>query len=127
MEKITLTHRRHSAALPKFALQFAECDEGGYGPNESYGPHVWTLRTELPEIHADLIAFAAEYLDCSLEQAELELNPDRIVSDAGLWDNREWCYECWEKFGEPGYRTNDGAVVLDQYGVELAYSGPESC
>ncbi len=111
-----LTHRRNNSNLSDFALLFAEGEN-----NEHYGDHVWTLETELPEVDDAVVAFAADFYQVDLDEAEDLVKPQDIVDTAGAWDDREFCYHCWEKFGVAGYRTPDGAVVLDQLEVKMSY------
>jgi hypothetical protein len=112
----TLTHRRSSNNLPDGMRQFAESG------NAHYGDHCWTLKTQLPEVPEWLVEFAAEYFETTLEEAETQVNPSRIVSDAGAWDVPEFVCALWEEFEPTGFRTNDGAIVLDLHSVELEYS-----
>ena len=113
-----LTHRRHSARLSTNVVLFAE------GGNEQYGQHVWTLATELPMASEDveLIAFAAEFYAVDIVEAAELVNPIDIVDSAGAWDDAQFVSECWQRFERTGYRTYDGAVVLDNTAVELIYS-----
>lgn len=116
-----LTHRRHNSELTdKNVRLFAE------GDNTSYGDHVWTLVTELPEVDQELIEFAAEWYETDLEEAELLVNPERIISSAGAWDDAEFVSHVWMRFEKDGYRTNDGAVVLNIHDVELTYHFDDS-
>ena len=113
-----LTHRRHSARLSTNVVLFAE------GGNEQYGNNVWTLATELPYAGDDagLIAFAAEFYGVDTDEAASLVNPSDIVDSAGAWDDQQFVSECWQRFERTGYRTYDGAVVLDNTAVELIYS-----
>jgi hypothetical protein len=92
-----------------------------------YGEHVWTLHTDLPTVPQAVIDFAAEYYMCSEQSAEQLVNPDDIVCDAGAWDDPQFVSDLWQamEFGQiemvPGYRTEDGAVVLDRENVKLEY------
>jgi hypothetical protein len=117
-ELTMLTHRRHSARLSTNVVLFAE------GGNEQYGQHVWTLATELPMASEDveLIAFAAEFYAVDIVEAAELVNPIDIVDSAGAWDDAQFVSECWQRFERTGYRTYDGAVVLDNTAVELIYS-----
>lgn len=119
----TLTHRRTDKDLDTgYVLLFAE--DG----NEHYGEHVWTLRTELPHV-ADcpaLVDFARDYRefdghDDTDEELVAMLNPEDIVDGADLWEDGRFVSELWEALEPAGYRTDDGAVVLDWRGVELDY------
>ena len=117
-----LTHRRSTPKLPKgYIVQFSDEENR----NEHYGRHVWTLKTELPPISKELIQLAADYYEVDLEEAEELVDPPNIVDSAGAWDSPEFVYEAWERFEQPGYRTYDGAVVLDIDGVDLEYSYEE--
>jgi hypothetical protein len=117
----TLTHRRHSDSLnEQHVMLFADVSEDDQR-NASYGEHVWTLVTELPAVPDHVVAYVAEYYECSIAEARELVDPENIVSTAGAWDNDELVYEIWAAFEESGYRTQDGAVVLDKTAVELTY------
>ena len=113
-----LTHRRHSARLSTNVMLFAESG------NEQYGQHVWTLVTELPMASEDarLIAFTAEFYGVDLDEAAGLINPSDIVDSACAWDDAQFVSDVWQRFESVGYRTADGAVVLDNTAVELSYS-----
>jgi len=112
-----LTHRRHSPRLSDYVVLFTDDEER----NQHYGDHVWTLNTDLPEVPDYIIEFAADYYDVDLKEAEELVDPPNIVDSAGAWDDPEFVYAVWEQFEEPGYRTYDGAVVLDKEAVQLEY------
>ena len=116
-----LTHRRTSKeSLAERDSYILFCDDDG---NSHYGDHCWTLKTDLPEVTRDIIEFAAEFFGCSIEEAEKGLNPENIVNTADMWDDEQFVCEVWQFHGEPtGFKTPDGAVVLDIHGVELEYS-----
>ncbi len=100
-------------------MLFADEDTGR---NHGYGNHVWTLRTELPEVPQAIVEFAAEFYGCDEDEAENLVNPDNIVGSAGAWDDPQFVSEVYQFCGEPtGFRTPDGAVVLDRESVELEY------
>jgi hypothetical protein len=92
--------------------------------NEQYGQHVWTLVTELPMASEDarLIAFTAEFYGVDLDEAAGLINPSDIVDSACAWDDAQFVSDVWQRFESVGYRTADGAVVLDNTAVELSYS-----
>lgn len=116
-EEPELQHRRQEdQLLYGYVVQFAE-----EGKNDHYGPHVWTLKTELPEIPDSLVDFTADYFELDPEAAREYVDPDKIVESAGAWDVPEFVSAVWEAFGDPGYKTWDGAVVLDPEAVELEY------
>ena len=117
----TLTHRRHNSNLTSNVILFAESG------NEQYGSNVWTLATELPYAGDDtgLIAFAAEFYGVDVDEATSLVNPSDIVDSAGAWDDQQFVSECWQRFERTGYRTYDGAVVLDKDGVKLTFSVAE--
>ena len=117
----TLTHRRHNSSLTINVILFAESG------NEQYGNNVWTLATELPYAGDDagLIAFAAEFYGVDTDEAASLVNPSDIVDSAGAWDDQQFVSECWQRFERVGYRTYDGAVVLDKDGVELVFAVAE--
>lgn len=120
---MTLTHRRQNANLSDgYVMLFADSDR-----NDGYGAHIWTLRTELGAPTQQLIEWTAEYYEIDLEEAESVLNPDDIVDTAGVWDDPQFVGDLWQamEYGEvdeaAGYRTYDGAVVIDRESVELDY------
>lgn len=118
----TLTHRRQNDEIRNDVILFAE--EG----NEHYGDNIWTLKTELPIVNDQLIRFAASFYNVDADEAAELVNPEDIVSDAGAWDDRQFVSDLWQAMesGEvemvAGYRTCDGAIVIDREGVELTYS-----
>ena len=90
--------------------------------NAHYGGHVWTLKTELPPVPQAVIAYAAEFFDVDQAEAEELVNPLDIVDSAGAWDDAQFVSDVFQFCGEPvGFRTPDGAVVLDRENVELDY------
>lgn len=108
----TLTHRRHTALLTNNVALMAEGDA-----NSSYGAYVWTVdEADLAEIPQALIDFAAAHYGIDAAEAESLVDPANIVVSAGAWDDPDfveaWCatYAHWDV---AGYRTQDGAVVLD--------------
>jgi len=123
IETETLTHRRHSPELSKGDIILFAAGEGNWG----YGPHVWTLQTDLPKISDELIKWTAEYYDIDLDEAEELVDPSDIVDSAGAWDDRQFVSDLWAaiEFGRikevAGYRTQNGAVVFDRTAVELTY------
>ena len=114
-----LTHRRKTDQLSDYIMLFAEDEQR----NEHYGPHVWTLHTELPSVDSDdkLIQFAMEYYGIDEDAARSSLNPDNIVDSAEAWDDPQFVSEVWEALEPVGYRTQDGALVLDKTSVDLDY------
>lgn len=119
---MTLTHRRTDDRIPEgWVILFAE--EG----NEHYGNHVWELRTELPSITSELIEWTADYYDIDDEESKNLLDPNDIVNDAGAWDDPQFVSDLWQamEYGEleeqPGFRTTDGAAVIDRESVDLRY------
>lgn len=114
----TLTHRRsnndhHTGHIMLF------CDSER---NSHYGSHVWTLQTELPAVSQAVIDYASEFFGVDQTEAESLVNPDDIVDSAGAWDDAQFVSEVYQFCGEPtGFRTPDGAVVLDRENVELNY------
>jgi len=119
MTTATLTHRRTSKTETKHVMLFAERG------NEHYGRHVWTLATELPEVSEAVIEFAAEYYNIGHDEAAALVNPRNIVTSAGAWDDAQFVSDVWQRFECVGFRTPDGAVVLDRESVSLAYSVEE--
>lgn len=121
----TLTHRRSNSQLSNAdVILFAEDSDR----NAHYGDHVWTLATDLPEIGQELINWAAEYYSVDNDEAEELVNPSDIVDTAGAWDDRQFVSDLWQAMESgqiataPGYRTQDGAVVIDRESVEMVYS-----
>lgn len=121
-----LTHRRNTPNLSSgWVILFSEDEER----NSHYGDHVWTLHTELPKVEdaKDLIRWAADYYECSIEEGLNFVNPDNIVDTARAWDDPQFVSDLWQAMeqGEvrmvPGYRTYDGAIVLDRESVEMTY------
>jgi len=117
---MSLTHRRQENELANYVILF--CDSGR---NIGYGEHCWTLKTILPAIPVYVIALAASHYNVDMTEAAELVNPDNIVNSAGAWDDPQFVSECWERFGEPGYRTEDGAVVLDRWAVKMTYQYEE--
>lgn len=123
----TLTHRRQSKELSEHVMLFAE--DG----NEHYGDHVWTLKSELPRASEsqELIDYAAEFYGVDHEEAENLIDPENIVDTAGAWDDVDFVRNLWNEMEMSGiktvagYRTFDGAVVLDAENVELDYHKDE--
>lgn len=115
-----LTHRRQNAELNSFVILFAEKN------NEHYGDHVWTLETELPEIDSKIIEIAADFFEVDLDEAAELVNPENIVDSAGAWDDASFVEHigAMVEYGqvEAGYKTNDGAVVLDRDAIKMTYS-----
>lgn len=108
----TLTHRRHTNALPaEYAKLMA------YEGNEHYGDFAWTINpASLVEIPAALIAYCANYYGIDADAALALLDPASIVDSAGAWDDPDfvtsWC-DIRSDWDVAGYHTQDGAVVLD--------------
>lgn len=119
---MTLTHRRDEETLGNNIILFAE--EG----NDHYGDNVWTLKTELPSIPSDVINYAAGYYNIDTDEAADLVNPDDIVDTAGAWDDQQFVSDLWQAMESglvamsAGFRTNDGAVVIDREGVEMDHS-----
>jgi len=90
--------------------------------NDHYGNHIWTLNCQLPEVPENVIAYAAEFFGVDTDEAAELCNPSDIVDSAGAWDDPQFVSEVYQFCGEPvGFRTPDGAVVLDRFGVDLEY------
>ncbi len=115
MTTATLTHRRTSTRDSKHVMLFAERG------NEHYGRHVWTLATDLPEVSSEVVEFAAEYFGISADEAAALVNPRNIVDSAGAWDDAQFVSDVWQRFECAGFRTPDGAVVLDREAVATTY------
>lgn len=116
---MTLTHRRHTPELnEKHVMLFCDSEK-----NAHYGDHVWTLGTDLPEVDERTVEFCAEFFGVDLEDAREALNPADIVESAGAWDDPQFVSNLWHFGGEPvGFRTPDGAVVLDRESVKITKS-----
>lgn len=101
--------------------------------NEHYGEgHVcYVLETELPPVSDDIVAFAAEYYSIDTAEARELVDPSDIVNTAGAWDDVQFVSDLWQEMEcgpikeVAGYRTQDGAVVIDRYSVELTKKGGE--
>ena len=117
----TLTHRRTENTLSDRAIVIQFCDDDS---NQGYGDHVWTLKTELPYAGnvTELIEFAVDFYETDADEAIRLVNPENIVNSAGAWDDEDFIEAVWKKFEPTGYRTWNGAVVLDPDQVEMEYS-----
>jgi hypothetical protein len=115
-----LTHRRKTKeSLKERNNYILFCDSDN---NTHYGNHCWVLKTELPEVTKEVIEFAANFFNCSIEEAKSGLNPEDIVNSAEMWDDQQFVSELYYTVGEfVGFRTPDGAVVLDIHSVILEY------
>lgn len=117
-----LTHRRHDdqLSITQDVILFADDDS-----NDNYGQHIWVLVTNLPAVTEDLILFAAEYYGCERDEAENLVNPKNIVCSAGAWDDRQFVSDLWQAMEcgdiseQPGFRTHNGAVVIDRASVVI--------
>lgn len=110
-----LTHRRNADRLNEgHVILFCDNDK-----NWSYGNHVWELRSALPEVTAEVIAFAADCYGISEAEADALCNPVDIVDSAGAWDDAQFVSDLYHALGPVGFRTPDGAVVLDRYSVDI--------
>lgn len=115
---VHMTHRRHNPTLREGLILFLE-HEPGKSANSSYGKYVWVLHQRLPRVPSKVVAFAAEFYDVSKAEASAEVNPHDILDTAKAWDDPPFVSEVWKKFEPAGYRTPDGAVVLDWRAVKL--------
>jgi len=121
-----LTHRRHDSKTPIDTNHVVLFAEDG---NEGYGDHGWELMTELQAVEErqDVITFAAEFYGVDEDEALELVNPDNIVDSAGAWDDPGFVSDLWQAMESgsvseaAGFRTWDGAVVLDAHSVELRY------
>ena len=112
------THRRHTNQIPAGrVILFCDSDR-----NANYGGHVWTLKTDLPEVSDSIIEYAAEFFGVESDEAKALCNPEDIVATAGAWDYDQFCSEVSSFYSPAGFKTPDGAVVFDRDGVELAYN-----
>jgi hypothetical protein len=115
-----LTHRRTTNELSDRAIIIQFCEDE---QNEHYGPHVWELKSELPYVGemTELIEYAAEYYEVSIEEARELVNPDNIVNTAAAWDDEDFVEAVWNRFEPVGFRTYNGAVVIDREEVKMEY------
>jgi hypothetical protein len=115
-----LVHRRTEGSLSDRAMvtQFAEGNK-----SESYGQHAWVLKSKLPKAADDkkLIKFTEDFYGVGKEEAKELVDPEKIVSSAGAWDDEDFIQALYEKYEPVGYMTNDGAVVIDRDAVKLKY------
>lgn len=114
-----LTHRRSSNDNETgHVMLFCDSER-----NSHYGRHVWTLKTDLPSVPQSVIEFAAEFFGVDQTEAKELVNPENIVDSSGAWDDPQFASDVYQLCGEPvGFRTPDGAVVLDRYDVNLEYT-----
>jgi len=112
----TLTH--YGEIATGHIVLFAE--EG----NDHYGDFYFELLSELPAITDELVAFAAGYYEIEAEEARNLVDPSDIVDSAGAWDDIQFVSDLWQAMEagavkeSAGYRTSDGAVVLDLAAVK---------
>jgi len=116
LKPVSTTHRRQDSQLnASHVMLFCDSDR-----NQHYGDHVWELKSDLPDVPAHAIKWAAEELRTSEEEASDLLSPTNIVDSAGAWDDPQFVSDLYQECGEPvGFKTPDGAVVLDRYSVDL--------
>jgi len=75
---------------------------------------VWKIDGDaLPYVPDEVVTMAMRFYGIAWDDAEDVVRPFRIVDSGGAWENAEFCYEVWERFEVPAFRTPDGAVVLD--------------
>lgn len=121
LAKTHFTHRRRQPKLREGVIFFLEHPIGAED-NESYGEWIWILRNpdQLPRPPEEVVELAAEYFDIEdPEEAWDFVNPENILESAEAWDNDGFAYEVWEAFAPAGYRTPDGAVILDWREADL--------
>jgi len=117
MENKKLTH--YGEIAEGYVILFAE--EG----NEHYGDIYYELNTNLPQVTEELVAYTAKYYDIDTEEARELVDLSDIVDTAGAWDDVQFVSDVWQAMecgdlkDSAGYRTQDGAVVLDREGVNL--------
>lgn len=108
-----MTHRRQTEHLREGHILFLEHEPGEEAGNAHYGNFIWVLDSELPKIPQWVIDEAQDFFDINKSLANELCNPDNIVDSAGCWDNEQFVSDIWE-IGEPiGFKTPDGAVILD--------------
>jgi len=124
-KKPRLFHRRQKRDLPNlYVIQFIE---GRYASGH-FGPHRWELLTELPEVSYAVINFAADFYGVDPEDIVDDVMPPSILDTAGVWDDAVFVSALWNEMERgqieesPGFRTPDGAVVMDLPAVSLAYA-----
>lgn len=120
------THRRASAKLSQNDVILFSDDNDR---NRHYGNHVWELAQDLPEVPDEVIDFASEYYGIEVDEARELVDPEDIVNSAGAWDDRQFVSDLWQAYEdgqiqiEPiGFKTQDGAVVVDRGSVQMDYS-----
>ena len=120
------THRRQTPKLSEGdAVLFADDPNR----NNHYGPHVWKLGQDLPVVPDEVVKFASDYYSVSADEARALVDPDDIIDNAGAWDDRQFVSDLWQaweqgdiKTNVDGFRTQDGAVVLNRENVKMKYS-----
>jgi len=121
---MTLTHHRMTDKIPAgYVILFSE-----NGKSDHYGPYCWTLETELPSVEdaAELVQWTAEYYGVDASKAADLVNPSNIVDDAAAWDDPQYVSDLWQAMESgliresAGYRTQDGAVVIDRESVKMS-------
>ena len=120
----TLTHRRETSNIETgYVTLFAE--DG----NEHYGVHLFRLDSDLPAVTDELVAWTAEYYGIDSDEARDLVDPADIVDSAGAWDDNQFASDLWQAMEAcqvemvAGYRTQDGAVVLDREDAQITYLG----
>ena len=120
------THRRMSDKLSgQDVVLFADDPQS----NAHYGKHIWELSQDLPEVTGEVVQFAADYYGVDMDQARSLVDPDNIVDNAAAWDDRQFVSDLWQAYEEgqiktppAGFKTQDGAVVLDRESVQMDYT-----
>lgn len=110
-------HRGRDPRASPYVVLFAD----GFEAIRGYGKREWRIAVKhLTRIPEWVFEFADEYYGQKLRQEEVD--PNRIVSDAGVWDDEDFTSELWfahesELLGLTsrnihGFKTEDGAVVF---------------
>ena len=120
IEAIEETHTFHRGSDPETATDIVQFSDDPWAI-ESYGEDVYAiLISDIPEVPQWAKDYAAKYCRDIFTDAELmEIDPENIVSDAGIWDCQEFVSEFWQDNEDKmmameiaGFKTNDGAVIF---------------
>jgi len=117
-------HRGKDPSSSRDIVQFADDPTG----IESYGDKQYAVKkSSLKKIPKYVENFTNSYFKDEVKSGAIppEVNPENIVESAGVWDNRQFVSDLWQKFGDRferdgviGFQTNDGAVIFPGYGED---------